>query len=208
MVVFHTGDAGGGGARARAVQDVGLAADGRGRADAIPGDEHDPRRRVPGRLAQLLALELHERPSRRADRHRRRAVRDRPVADDRDPVRALPRRGDARRRDRHRGAAPRRGLEPRSSRASGSTRPTRRRTSTGRATPSPRCSRTSAAGAGSTTSATTRATTRSAPPTARTTTGSSRSSAATTRTTSSTSTTTSCREVALRATWRPASATR
>ena len=34
-------------ARARAVQDLGLAADGRGRADAVPGDEHASRRRLP-----------------------------------------------------------------------------------------------------------------------------------------------------------------
>ena len=66
----------------------------------------------PAGVAQLLAVELHARAPRRADRHRRRAVRRRPVADDGDPVRALPRRGDARRRDRDRGAAPRRGLEP------------------------------------------------------------------------------------------------
>ena len=38
-----------GGARPRTVQELGLAADGRGRADALPGDEHAPRRRVPGR---------------------------------------------------------------------------------------------------------------------------------------------------------------
>ena len=82
----------------------------------------------------------------RADRHRRRAIRDRPVADDRDPVRALPRRRDPRRRDRHRRAAPRGGLEPADPRRSGSTPPTPRRTSPGRGTRSPRCSRTSATG--------------------------------------------------------------
>ena len=38
---------GGGGARARAVQDVGRAADGPGRPDAVPGDEHAARRRLP-----------------------------------------------------------------------------------------------------------------------------------------------------------------
>ena len=77
---------------------VGLAADGRGRAHAVPGDEHAPRRRLPGRIAQLLAFELHPGAYRRADRHRRRAVRGRPVADDGDPARALPRRRHARRR--------------------------------------------------------------------------------------------------------------
>ena len=159
IVVFHTGDAGRGRARARAVQDLGLAARGRGRPDAVPGDEHDPRRRLPGRRAQLLAVELHARAARRADRRRRRAVRDRPLADDGDPVRALPRRGDARRRDRDRGAAPRGGLEP--AHPVGLDRSGRHatRTSPGRARRSPRCGRTSAAAAGSTTSATTRPTT-------------------------------------------------
>ena len=36
-------------ARARAVQDVGLSAGGRRRRDALPGDEHAPRRWLPGR---------------------------------------------------------------------------------------------------------------------------------------------------------------
>ena len=123
---------------------------------------------------------------------------DRPVAHDRDPVRALPRRGDARRGDRDRRAAPRRRLEPphpvRLDRPGGHRRERRR----GRARRSPRCDRTSGAAAGSTTSATTRPTTRSAQPTAPTTSGSSRSSAATTPTTSSTSTTTSCRSTSVR----------
>ena len=64
LVVFHTGDPGRGRARPRAVQDLGLAADGRGRADALPGDEHAPRRGLPDRIAQLLAFELHARASR------------------------------------------------------------------------------------------------------------------------------------------------
>ena len=71
-----------------------------------------PRRRLPGRIAQLLAVELHARHARRADRHHRRTVCHRPVTDDGDPVRALPRRGDTRRGDRDRSAAPRRGVEP------------------------------------------------------------------------------------------------
>ena len=122
----------------------------------------------------------------------------RPLADDGDAVRALPRRGDARRRDRDGGAAPRRRLElPHPVGLDGPGRHGRR-TSTGRARRSPRCGRTSGPAAGSTTSATTRPTTRSARPTARTTTGSSRSSAATTRRTSSTSTTTSCRSGGIR----------
>ena len=99
-------------ARPRAVQDLGLAADGRGRPDALPGDEHAPRRGLPGRIAQLLAVELHARPPGRADRDRRRAVRSRALADDGDPARALPRRRHTRRGDRDRGAAPRRRLEP------------------------------------------------------------------------------------------------
>ena len=63
LVVFHTGDGRRSGARPGAVQDVGVAGGGRGRHDALPGDEHDPRRRLPSRIAQLLALELHARPS-------------------------------------------------------------------------------------------------------------------------------------------------
>ena len=43
----------------RAVQELGLAADRRGRADALPRDEHAPRRGLPGRVAELLAVELH-----------------------------------------------------------------------------------------------------------------------------------------------------
>ena len=144
----------------------------------------------PDGRAQLLALELHPRPAGRADRHGRRAVRHRPLADDVDPVRALPRRRDPRRGERDRRPAPRARLEPpRSVRVD---RPGRHR----RQHPlDPRDVRRPAAAprrpaAGSTTSATTRATTPSGPPTAPTTSGSARSSAATTPTTSSTSTTT------------------
>ena len=183
--------AGGGRARAGAVHGLRLAADGRGRPDALPGDEHAARRRVSRGRAQLLAVELHRWPAGRADRHSGRAVRRRPVADDGDPARALPRRGDARRARRR---PPSRTASPAgtsSFRPSGPTRPTPTPTSAGRARPSPACSRTWRPAAGSTTSATIRASTPSAPPTARTTTGSERSSAATTPTTSSTSTTTS-----------------
>jgi FAD binding domain len=83
-----------------------------------------------------------------------------------------------------------------SSRPSGRTRPTPRRTSPGAARRSLRCDRISEAAAGSTTSAMIKPRTPSAQRTARTTTGSSRSSAGTTRTTSSTSTTTSRRSLA------------
>ena len=54
-------------------------------------------------------VELHQRAERRADRHLRRAVRERPVADDGDAVRALPRRGapaSTRRRPPSRTASP------------------------------------------------------------------------------------------------------
>ena len=94
--------------------------------------------------------------------------------------------------ERHRRAAPLRGLEPAAPERLA--RPGRhgreRRVDAGAR--STRSSRTSAAAAGSTTSPTTRATTPSAPPTAPTTTGSWRSSAPTTRRTCSGSTTTSC----------------
>ena len=99
MVVFHTGEPAEAERDLRTVQDVGIAGDGRGRADALPGDEHPHRRRLPSRFAELLALELHPRPLRRADRPDRRAVRHRPLADDGDPARALPRCCDPRRRD-------------------------------------------------------------------------------------------------------------
>ena len=166
------GRPGRGGTRPRAVQDVGLAAGRRGRVDAVPGDEHAPRRRLPGRVAELLAVELHARAPGRADRHRGRAVRHRPLRDDRDPARALPRRRHARRRRPRRRCriATRDGTC--SSRPSGPTRPTPRRTSRGHATRSRRCARTSGPAAGSTTSATIRPRTRSARPTGRTTTGS------------------------------------
>ena len=51
MVVFHTGDPEQAEHGPGAVQDLGLAADGRGRADALPRDEHAPRRAAsrPGR---------------------------------------------------------------------------------------------------------------------------------------------------------------
>src|SRR5215208_3852555 len=101
-----------GGARPRAVQGLGVAVGGSGRGDAVPGDEHDPRPGVPGRVAQLLAVELHPRPPRWADRRRRHAVRGCAFTDERDPLRALPRRGDARGGNRNGSATPRGGLEP------------------------------------------------------------------------------------------------
>ena len=178
-------------AGARAVQGVRLAAGDRGRPDALPGDQHDARRGLPQGVAQLLAVELHQGPLRRADRHRGRALRLGPVADDPDAVRALPRRRHARRADRHRRPAPRAGLEPADPVGRGPTRPTPTPTSRGRRRRTRRSSPSCRSGAGSTTSATTRPRTPSAAPTARTTTGYARSSAGTTRTTSSTSTTTS-----------------
>ena len=127
----------------------------------------------PDGRAQLLALELHDGPARRAHRRDRRALRVGALADDGDPARALPRRRHARRPDGHGRSAPGRGLEPAASLGvdgSGGHRGEHRvdEGDVRGARPS-----TSAAAAGSTTSATTR-TTRSAPRTARTTTGSSR----------------------------------
>ena len=81
-------------------------------ADAVSGDEHAAGRGLPQGRAQLLALELHDRAVGRADRHGHPAVRDDPLADVGDPVRALPRPGDADRPDRDRRAAPLQGVEP------------------------------------------------------------------------------------------------
>ena len=181
------------GARPRALQDVGIAAGSRCRPHALSGDEHDPGRGLPGRVAQLLAVELHARPLRRVDRHRRRTLRVGPLADDGDPAGALPRRGDARRCHRDGRAAPRRGLEP-----AHPVRVDRPGRHGGEYRVEPRDVRGDATAfrepaAGSTTSATTRRRTPSARPTARTTSGCARSSGATTPRTSSTSTTTSRR---------------
>ncbi len=62
LVVFHAGESDEAERDLEPFIDLGIAADGPGRADALPGDEHAPRRRLPGRIAQLLALELHARP--------------------------------------------------------------------------------------------------------------------------------------------------
>ena len=69
MVVCHTGTPSRPSATSRRSRRWGSPVDGRGRADAVPGDEHAARRGVPGRLAQLLAVELHARAARRAHRH-------------------------------------------------------------------------------------------------------------------------------------------
>src|SRR5215211_2586370 len=65
---------------------VRLAADGRRRRAAVPGDEHAARRRVSRRRAQLLALELHPRPAGRAHRDGGRAA-PRAGLEPSDPVR-------------------------------------------------------------------------------------------------------------------------
>ena len=59
---------------------------GAGGPHALPADEHAARRRLPRRSAQLLALKLHARAARRAHRHRRRAIRQRAVDPQLDPV--------------------------------------------------------------------------------------------------------------------------
>ena len=132
-----------------------------------------------------------------------RAVRVRPVADVGDPVRALPRRRDARRRRPTPPCRTATKAGTSSSRPSGRTRPTPTRTSPGRARRSPRCARTSATGRWLNYLGDDQAATPSAPPTARTTTGSASSSAATTRTTSSTTTTTSSLAQPQAENWRP-----
>ena len=68
MVPFHTG------APEEAERELapfksGALRHGRGRADALPGHEHDARRRLSRRGAQLLALELLERAHGRPHRH-------------------------------------------------------------------------------------------------------------------------------------------
>ena len=129
------GDRGAGRAGPGAVQDLGLAADGRGRANALSGDEHAPGRRLSGWLAELLAVELHARSPRRADRRDGRALRLGAVADVRDPAGAVPRRRDARGRSRYRCTSPRGGLEPRPPVRVARIPRQRTRTSPGRARP-------------------------------------------------------------------------
>ena len=100
------GRPGAGRARPRTAHRLGIAARRRGRRDALSGDEPDPRRRLPDRLAQLLAVELHRRHVGCPDRRSHRPIRVDPFDDVRDPVRALPRRRDADRGDRDRGPPP------------------------------------------------------------------------------------------------------
>ena len=193
------GHRGGGRARARPVQGMGAADHGRGRTHAVPGHEHPARRRVSDRLAQLLALELHDRSRRRADRRDGRAPTPvGPVARDRAPARALPRRrvpASARPTPRCRTGG---GLEPRHPRHLVRPGRHRRERRLGARDARGARSRTSARRSGSTTWPTTRATTPSGPPTARTTTGCARSSSASTPETSSGTTTTSSRKSSFR----------
>ncbi len=79
--------------------------------DALPGHEHAARRRPGSGAAQLLAVELHERPLGRIHRYRRRAFFVDAVGAFGDLPRALPRRRDTNWCDRHGGTAPSRGLE-------------------------------------------------------------------------------------------------
>ena len=84
--------------RPGAVQGVGLAADGRGGADALPGHEHADRRRLSRRAPSTTGCRASRPglPDALIDTIDR-ALRDRALADVGDPARALPRRGDARR---------------------------------------------------------------------------------------------------------------
>ena len=121
MVVCHTRHARAGRARPGAVQELGARRRGRGRADALSGDEHDARRRLPGGLAQLLDVELHAAVSPTAlidTMIERFATVPSPMSGD--PARALPRRGDPVPVTETAVPAPRARLEPPASRRSGS----------------------------------------------------------------------------------------
>ena len=135
------------------------AAGRRGRADAIPGDEHDPRRRLPsGALNYWLSSFTRGLPDELIEvAVERFATVPSPMTFD--PARALPRRRDARRPDRDGGAPPRARLEPPPPLRLDRTRPGATRTSPGGREASRRCGRISGAGGGSTTWATTRSTT-------------------------------------------------
>ena len=103
---------------------LGLAADGRGRPDALPGHEHPPRRRLPaGSLNYWLSSFTSGLPDELIDTADR-ALRVGPLADDRDPLRALPRRRHPGRRRPTRPSRTARRAGTCSSRRSGSTRPT------------------------------------------------------------------------------------
>ena len=77
VAVCHVGATGAGRGRHRARAGLRRARDGRDRADALSGDEHPARRRLPEGRAQLLEGELRGDVRRRPDRRRRRAVRGR-----------------------------------------------------------------------------------------------------------------------------------
>ena len=181
-------------ATSRRSSGVGIAACRPGRRDAVSGHERGssttasrPARSTTGCRASPTACRM---PLIDVAIERFGSI---PSTDVGDPVRALPRRGDAdpaRPRPRF-PTASRAGTW--SCRRSGSTRPRRRRTSPGRATRTRPFASTCPTAAGSTTSATTRAPTPCAARMARTGTGWSRSSAGSTRTTCSTTTTTSRR---------------
>ena len=111
LIVCHSGIRAGR-RRPRSVQGVGLAAARGRRSDAVPDDQYAARRGLSGVFPELLAVELHERAVRRADRRCRRALRVHALADERDRARALPRWSDSHRAHRHRRPPPRRGLEP------------------------------------------------------------------------------------------------
>ena len=80
---------------------------------AVPGDQHDARRRLPRRHLQLLEVRVPARAHRRQRRRARRCLHAVPVADDLDRHRPLPRCHEPRRPDRHRLPAPRTRLQPR-----------------------------------------------------------------------------------------------
>ena len=102
IMVCHAGPPGdrrGGGDPPQALR---VPRDGRDRPDAVYRGEHAVRRGVSPRRAELLEVQLPLDPQRRGHRHDDRALRRRPVADERAPARALPRRGHARGPDGHR----------------------------------------------------------------------------------------------------------
>ena len=104
---------------------VGLAADDRGRPDALPGHEHAARRRLPEGLAQLLEVDLHAGSSDGLIDDDRRALRVVPVADGRRSSSSTST-GPSRASSRPTTAVPHRerGLQPAASRRSGPIRPT------------------------------------------------------------------------------------
>ena len=82
------------------------------RTDAVPDHEHPPRRRLRKGQPELLEVELRRGNHGPDDRHDDRALRFDSVAVERSALRALPRRSDQDRRDRHGRSSQGRGIPP------------------------------------------------------------------------------------------------